>query len=176
MTIEVKVKEDLANLVKHFDEILMEDQEVCRNIGIDLKGKTMREKWEMFLEAQAIVCSVRLGTSVNVVDFVNMLNYLATGILIERSSEEIKKYKKTGLTAKEMELILNPPEKIYYIGDCKEVKELILDNEKITLMGEKSHWNCRDKDGYEYTISVSGLDERYFLSKEMAEENIKQPR
>lgn len=90
--------------------------------------------------------------------------------------KEFGKYKKIGLTAEEMELILNPPEKIYYIRGHNEIEELILDNEKVTLMGEKSHWNCHDKDGYEYTISVSGLDERYFLSKEMAEENIKQPR
>lgn len=41
--------------------------------------------------------------------------------LAVRLFEEIKKYKKTGLTAEEMELILNPPEKIYYIG-CIRIK------------------------------------------------------
>ena len=86
----------------------------------------------------------------------------------------MKNIKKTGFTAEEIRLILNPPEKIYYIGDYTEVKELILDDVKVTLSEEKSHWNCRGKDGYEYTISVSGLNKRYFLTKEAAEEGIKQ--
>lgn len=138
MTIEVEVKEDLVNLAKHFGKILVEDQEVCRNIGIDLKGKKIEEKWKMLLEAQAIIYSVYLGENVDMVDFVNMLNCLATEIAFKRAGEEIKKYKKTGLTAEEMELILNPPEKIYYIRDCNEIEELILDNEVVTLMGEKA--------------------------------------
>lgn len=173
------IEENALNLATHLMEILGEEKETCDNIGIDLKGKSTKEKWKALLMAQGVVYGCGIQKDIDVVEYVGILNRLAMEIMMGDILEEFTKYRETGLTAEEMELILNPPEKIYcinYIRDYDKIEELILDNEKITLMGEKSHWNCHDKDGYEYTISVSGLNKEYFLSKEMAEKNTKQPR
>ena len=92
-------EENVLKLAEHLAKIFDGEEDVCKTIGIELKGKSDREKWKTFLKAQHTLYAAAINGSstakkqvdIDVVDYVNTLNRLAIEIIIEDAIQDISK-------------------------------------------------------------------------------------
>ena len=92
-------------------------------------------------------------------------------------AKELAEYKKLGFTPDEINLSFNTPDYLWIVEDDekKEVKQLTVNDEIcLRLCGKDTYWDCVDDDCNYYEVPLSGLGEKYFISRNEAKAKLKE--
>lgn len=95
--LKMTIEENVLKLAKHLAKIFDEEEDICKTIGIELEGKSSKEKWKIFLRSQHTLYAAARNASgadkkqadIDIVEYVNILNRLAIEIMIEDATEDV---------------------------------------------------------------------------------------